>query len=97
MLDRWEIGFAPDQWQGLWDHLTAKNIGEDLILPSVESWWCGDGSSKSHVLANLDTMVLRPTSRRRGGSTIDAAKAASVLATLGGPIDNHPTRPATIQ
>lgn len=32
VLDRWEIGFAPDQWQGLWDHLTAKNIGADLIL-----------------------------------------------------------------
>ena len=23
-LERWEIGFAPDGWQGLWDHLTAK-------------------------------------------------------------------------
>lgn len=29
---RWEIGFAPDQWQGLWDHLTAKNIDPELIL-----------------------------------------------------------------
>ncbi|MGB7241134.1 MAG: DNA primase [Sulfitobacter sp.] len=31
-LDRWDIGFAPDAWQGLWDHLTAKNISDDLIL-----------------------------------------------------------------
>lgn len=31
-LDRWEIGFAPDTWQGLWDHLVAKNIDPDLIL-----------------------------------------------------------------
>ena len=30
--DRWEIGFAPDAWQGLWDHLTGKGIAEDLIL-----------------------------------------------------------------
>jgi DNA primase len=30
--DRWEIGFAPDTWQGLWDHLIAKNIEPDLIL-----------------------------------------------------------------
>jgi DNA primase len=29
---RWEIGFAPDTWQGLWDHLIAKNIEPDLIL-----------------------------------------------------------------
>ncbi len=31
-LDRWEIGFAPDGWQGLWDHLRGKNVAEDLIL-----------------------------------------------------------------
>jgi DNA primase len=30
--DRWEIGFAPDTWQGLWDHLIAKSIEPDLIL-----------------------------------------------------------------
>ncbi|MEQ9695408.1 DNA primase [Shimia sp. SDUM112013] len=30
--DRWEIGFAPDGWQGLWDHLTGKGVSEDLIL-----------------------------------------------------------------
>ena len=52
--------------------LASALIGEDLMLPSVESWWCGDGPQKSHVLAHLDTMVLRPTSRRHGGSTIDA-------------------------
>ncbi len=31
-LDRWEIGFAPDGWQALWDHLTGKNVADDLIL-----------------------------------------------------------------
>ncbi|MCR8826038.1 DNA primase [Pseudosulfitobacter koreensis] len=31
-LDRWEIGFAPDAWQGLWDHLKSKNIADDLII-----------------------------------------------------------------
>ncbi|WP_299851243.1 DNA primase [uncultured Roseovarius sp.] len=30
--DRFEIGFAPDAWQGLWDHLKAKNVADDLIL-----------------------------------------------------------------
>ncbi|MEM1352647.1 MAG: DNA primase [Pseudomonadota bacterium] len=29
---RWEIGFAPDLWQGLWDHLKAKDVPDDLIL-----------------------------------------------------------------
>ena len=31
-LDRWEIGFAPDGWQALWDHLTGKNVADELIL-----------------------------------------------------------------
>ncbi|QFT72426.1 DNA primase [Ruegeria sp. THAF33] len=31
-LDRWEIGFTPDSWQALWDHLRGKSIQEELIL-----------------------------------------------------------------
>jgi DNA primase len=32
VLDRFDIGFAPDAWQGLWDHLTGKGVSEDLIF-----------------------------------------------------------------
>ena len=31
-LERWEIGFAPDAWQALWDHLKSRDIADDLIL-----------------------------------------------------------------
>jgi len=31
-LERWEIGFAPDSWQGLWDALKGKNVSDELIL-----------------------------------------------------------------
>ena len=31
-LERWEIGFAPQGWQNLWDHLTGKGVEEDLIV-----------------------------------------------------------------
>ncbi len=30
--DRFEIGFAADAWQGLWDHLKNKGVEDDLIL-----------------------------------------------------------------
>lgn len=30
--DRWDIGFAPDGWQALWDHLTGKGVAADLIM-----------------------------------------------------------------
>ena len=29
---RWEIGFAPDAWQGLWDALKDKGVEDQLIL-----------------------------------------------------------------
>ena len=41
-------------------------LGEDLRLPSVPTWWCGDDASRSHVLANLDTMVVKPIDRPEG-------------------------------
>jgi DNA primase len=30
--DRWEIGYAPKGWQGLWDHLTGKSVAPQMIL-----------------------------------------------------------------
>ncbi|MDX1785142.1 MAG: DNA primase [Roseovarius sp.] len=30
--DQFEIGFAPDGWQHLWDHLTGKGVAPDLII-----------------------------------------------------------------
>jgi uncharacterized circularly permuted ATP-grasp superfamily protein/uncharacterized alpha-E superfamily protein len=34
-------------------------LGEELKLPSVETWWCGEPDSLQHVLANLDQMVIK--------------------------------------
>ena len=31
-LERWEVGFAPDGWQNMWDHLRGKGVEEDLIF-----------------------------------------------------------------
>jgi DNA primase len=31
-LERWELGFAPEGWQNLWDHLRGKGVAEDLIM-----------------------------------------------------------------
>ncbi|MEM6825655.1 MAG: DNA primase [Pseudomonadota bacterium] len=30
--ERWEIGFAPEGWQGLWDHLRGQGVPEPLIM-----------------------------------------------------------------
>src|SRR6056297_1621296 len=31
-LFKFDIGFAPDGWQGLWDHLTGKGVAPEMIL-----------------------------------------------------------------
>ncbi len=48
--------------------LCERLLGQSLRLPSVETWWCGDPAVLSHVLANLDSLVIRPISRGHGRS-----------------------------
>jgi uncharacterized circularly permuted ATP-grasp superfamily protein/uncharacterized alpha-E superfamily protein len=35
-------------------------LGEELRLPSVPTWWCGDPAGLDHVLAGLRDMVVKP-------------------------------------
>ena len=35
-------------------------LGEELQLPSVETWWCGEPDVLAHVLAHLREMVMKP-------------------------------------
>ncbi|HEX3695479.1 MAG TPA: circularly permuted type 2 ATP-grasp protein [Polyangia bacterium] len=34
-------------------------LGEELKMPSVPSWWCGDPAALSHVRANIDHLVIK--------------------------------------
>jgi uncharacterized circularly permuted ATP-grasp superfamily protein/uncharacterized alpha-E superfamily protein len=36
-------------------------LGEELKLPSVETWWCGQADILEHVIAHLPEMVVKPT------------------------------------
>jgi uncharacterized circularly permuted ATP-grasp superfamily protein/uncharacterized alpha-E superfamily protein len=36
-------------------------LGEELKIPSVGAYWCGDATARSHVIANLHRMVIKPT------------------------------------
>jgi uncharacterized circularly permuted ATP-grasp superfamily protein/uncharacterized alpha-E superfamily protein len=48
--------------------LCERLLGQSLRVPSVETWWCGDHAALSHVLNNLDSLVIRPISRGHGRS-----------------------------
>jgi uncharacterized circularly permuted ATP-grasp superfamily protein/uncharacterized alpha-E superfamily protein len=45
---------------GLCRHL----LGEDLALPSVPTWWCGQPRECDHVIARLGDMVIKPAFSR---------------------------------
>lgn len=34
-------------------------LGEELITPSVRTWWCGDPESRRYVLEHLDELVIK--------------------------------------
>lgn len=40
-------------------------LGEDLLLPSVPTWWCGEPAALDHVLAHLGDLVVKPFSYGR--------------------------------
>ena len=44
-------------------------LGEDLSLPSPTSFWCGDDTDRQHVMARLDSLILKPLSRGIGQTT----------------------------
>ncbi len=46
--------------------LSRHLLGEDLRLASVPTWWCGEKRGLSHVLANLERLVIKPVYRGGG-------------------------------
>ena len=46
------ISFLPE--------LSKVLLGEELRLPSVPAWWCGDQVQRDYVLENLDRLVIKP-------------------------------------
>ncbi len=42
-------------------------LGREPELRAAPMWWCGDERARRHVLANLEQLVLRPTSGDASG------------------------------
>ncbi|MDD3650788.1 circularly permuted type 2 ATP-grasp protein [Immundisolibacter sp.] len=59
--------------------LARHFLGEELRLPGVESFWCGDPKHLSHVLEHLPRLVIKRLQRRAGeravfGADLDQAQ-----------------------
>ncbi|MYC77562.1 circularly permuted type 2 ATP-grasp protein [Candidatus Poribacteria bacterium] len=46
--------------------IAKRLIGEDLRLPTVATWWCGQPKEREYVLANLETLVIKTIHRQPG-------------------------------
>ncbi len=49
--------------------LSRVLLGEELILPTVATWWCGDPKALTYVLENLDNLLI--THAYEGIDTVD--------------------------
>lgn len=82
VLARWDIGFAPDGWQGLWDHLRGKSIAEDLILEAGLAKASTRGGKPYDTFRNRIMFPIRDPRGRAiafGGRAMDANDPAKYL------------------
>jgi len=56
------LGSGLADTEGLMPFLPAlcrRLLGEELHLPSIDTWWCGDPAQRDHVLSGLDRFETR--------------------------------------
>ena len=81
-LERWEIGFAPDAWQALWDHLRGKGVDEDLILGAGLAKPSNTGKKPYDTFRNRIMFPIRDARGRAiafGGRAMDPDDNAKYL------------------
>jgi uncharacterized circularly permuted ATP-grasp superfamily protein/uncharacterized alpha-E superfamily protein len=44
-------------------------LKEDLLIPSIASWWCGHEHERKYVLENLDRLIIKVTDRQYAHKT----------------------------
>ncbi len=77
-----EIGFAPDAWQGLWDYLTGKGVSEDLILAAGLAKPSNKGNKPYDTFRNRIMFPIRDGRGRAiafGGRAMDPNDNAKYL------------------
>jgi uncharacterized circularly permuted ATP-grasp superfamily protein/uncharacterized alpha-E superfamily protein len=53
-------------------------LSEDLILPTIATWWCGQPKELQYVLDNIQSLVIKKIQRSpTGSSSIDGASLSS--------------------
>ncbi|MDP1666689.1 MAG: circularly permuted type 2 ATP-grasp protein [Methylobacter sp.] len=53
--------------------LSRYFLNQELMLPSVATWWCGQRRERDFVLQNLDRLVIKPINRSSGNHVLFGA------------------------
>jgi uncharacterized circularly permuted ATP-grasp superfamily protein/uncharacterized alpha-E superfamily protein len=75
-------------WAAFLPGVSKALLGEDLKMPTVATWWCGEEGPRAYVREHLDNLVLKPTFRGTRESSIFGAglspsRRAALLERLG--------------
>lgn len=52
------------------NNISKIYFGQELQLPTVATWWCGQAKEMSHVLANIDNLIVKKIDRYTGAPTV---------------------------
>ncbi|MCA0998403.1 DNA primase [Alloyangia pacifica] len=80
--DRFELGFAPEGWQHLWDHLRGQGVAEDLIMAAGLAKPSQKGRAPYDVFRNRIMFPIRDGRGRAiafGGRAMDPRDNAKYL------------------
>ncbi|MHA6324979.1 DNA primase [Roseivivax sp. CAU 1753] len=81
-LDRFEIGFAPEGWQSLWDHLTGKGVDAERVIGAGLAKPSSRGGKPYDVFRNRILFPIRDGRGRAiafGGRAMDPGDKAKYL------------------
>lgn len=53
-------------------------LGTELLLPSQDSWWCGEEAAQTAAVQDLDKMVAKPTYHSDGGRAFESRIVANL-------------------
>lgn len=68
-------------------NIAKQLIGEELRLPSVTTWWCGQPEHRDYVLSNIKKLVIKPIYRPPNtkplfGTKLSSAELDTLLAQI---------------
>lgn len=52
------------------NNIARYYFDQELIMPTVATWWCGQAKELSHVITNLDTLIVKKIDRYTGSPTL---------------------------